>query len=80
MGLFMLTKFQESDVICVVWKVWVDNDLADLDVLPEGSGEEIYERYKTPSFFYVFATVMKSQDDGKGIRWEQLFSVTFLGL
>ena len=41
MNKFKLTKFQECNVICMVWKVRVDNDLADLDVLPEGRGEEI---------------------------------------
>ena len=41
MNKFKLTKFQEGNVICMVWKVRVDNDLADLDVLPEGRGEEI---------------------------------------
>ena len=31
-----------------------------------------------PSFFQIFASVMKSKDDGDGFCGQELFSVTFL--
>ena len=57
---------------------WTTTLLTLMCFLKEGVKK--YKKEKIPSFFYVFATVMKSQDDRKGLRWEQLFSVTFLGL
>ena len=60
----------------------MDNHFADPDMLPvenDGKTKKAKEENKIPpSFFEIFATVMKSKNDGDGFCGQELFSVTFL--
>ena len=61
----------------------MDNHFADPDMFPVGNDEKqkrqrMFIKEIPPSFFQIFATVMKSKDDGDGFCGQELFSVTFL--
>ena len=63
----------------------MDNHFADPDMFPVEDDEKQKQKRQRrftkeipPSFFQIFATVMKSKDDGDGFCGQELFSVTFL--
>ena len=60
----------------------MDNHFADPDMFPvENDGKQKSKRGLKkipPPFFQIFATIMKSKDDGDGFCGQELFSETFL--
>ena len=61
----------------------MDNHFADPDMFPVKNDEKQkrqrrFTKETPPSFFKIFATIMKSKDDGDGFCGQELFSVTFL--
>ena len=61
----------------------MDNHFADPDMFPVENDEKQkrlrrFIKETPPSFLQIFATIVKSKDDGDGFCGQELFSVTFL--